>query len=423
MIWQIIKKQGLILLRNPRQLLLLVGLPIILIAILGTALAGMMDDDTTPAIHVKVGILEHEDEEAQTDRFLEKLEDKGLPEEAMEEIQANREQMTPIQMLKKSVFGSGELKEMVELREVKSAEKEAVMSDDSYDALLEVPENFTYDALAFMFLDEPSQPMLHLFQNEGSDIGFSVVKDVVQQFQEQLTLNTFIGKEGIDPSVIKIDKDAFAGETIPFNQQEPVSAQGYYAIGMVVMNVLFIASTIGSMAFLEKKMYVFDRIILANVSRWIYFAGILISTSLFAFLQLMLIYGFSWLVYGVQWPHLLPFIAVSLAYAIAVGSIGVLLTALSFRINTEAILSLFSIIIVSLLAFIGGSFYPVGDSSAFLQRLGDLTPNGAAMSAYLAVLRGDGISAISHHLYFLVIFAFVAILIAAMSFPKRGLTT
>lgn len=422
MIWQIIKKQGLVLLRNPQQLLLLVGLPIILIAILGTALAGMMDD-STPDIHVKLGILELEDEEVQMDRFLEELDSEGLPEGAVEEIQANQKQMTPIHMLKESVFGSGDLKEMVELHEVKPVDKEAVMNDDSYDALIEVPENFTYDALAFMFLDEPSQPLLHLFQNEGSDIGFSVVEDIVQQFQEQLTLNTFTGKNGIDPNVLKIDKDAFAGETIPFNQQEPVSAQGYYTIGMVVMNVLFIASTIGSMAFLEKKMHVFDRIILANVSRWIYFAGILISTSLFAFLQLMLIYGFSWLVYGVQWPHLLPFIVVSLAYAIAVGSIGVLLTALSFRINTEAILSLFSIIIVSLLAFIGGSFYPIGDSSAFLQRLGDLTPNGAGMSAYLAVLSGDGIPAISHHLYFLVLFAFVAIMIAAMSFPKRGLTT
>ena len=43
MIWQIVKKQGLLLWRNPGQLLLLIGLPIILIAILGTALSSMMD--------------------------------------------------------------------------------------------------------------------------------------------------------------------------------------------------------------------------------------------------------------------------------------------------------------------------------------------------------------------------------------------
>ena len=43
MIWQIVKKQGLLLWRNPGQLLLLVGLPVILIAILGTALSSMME--------------------------------------------------------------------------------------------------------------------------------------------------------------------------------------------------------------------------------------------------------------------------------------------------------------------------------------------------------------------------------------------
>lgn len=421
MIWQIVKKQGLILLRNPQQLFLLVGLPIILIAILGAALAGMMDD-STPDIHVKVGVLEHEDEEAQINRFIQELDHKNLPKEVVEEIQANREQMAPIQMLKKTSFGSDELKEMVELHEVKAVEKEAVMNDDSYDALIEVPENFTYDALAFMFLDEPTQPMLHLFQNEGSDIGFSVVEEIVQQFQEQLTLNTFIGKKGIDPRALKTDETEFVNETKQVEQREPIVARDYYAVGMAVMNVLFIASTIGSMAFLEKRMHVFDRVILANVSRWVYFAGILISTTIFAFLQLLFIYGFSWLVYGVQWPHLLPFITVSLAYAIAVGSIGVLLSALSYRVNTEAIMSLFSIVIVSLLAFIGGSFFPVGDASALIQKLGDLTPNGAGMSAYLAVLSGDDIPAISHHLYYLVSFAFAAIVIAAMSFPKRGLS-
>ena len=54
--------------------------------------------------------------------------------------------------------------------------------------------------------------------------------------------------------------------------------------------------------------------------------------------------------------------------------------------------------------------------------LGNLTPNGAGMSAYLSILRGDGFSDISEHVLFLILFAVVSIVIAALSFPKRGAT-
>ena len=58
------------------QLLLLIGLPIILIAILGTALSSMMDSPG-PEIKVKVAFIEHEDEKEQVDRFINDLE-KGI---------------------------------------------------------------------------------------------------------------------------------------------------------------------------------------------------------------------------------------------------------------------------------------------------------------------------------------------------------
>ena len=72
-IWQIVKKQGLLLWRNPQQLLLLIGLPLLLIAILGTALSSMMDGQD-PEIEVKVAFIEHEDEKEQVERFLKDLE-------------------------------------------------------------------------------------------------------------------------------------------------------------------------------------------------------------------------------------------------------------------------------------------------------------------------------------------------------------
>ena len=420
MIGQIVKKQALILLRNPIQILLLVGLPIILIAILSTALGGMMMGGGSPNIHVKVALVEHGDEEEEIQRFLRELEDEGMPREAIKEMETGIEQMAPVSMLKDEVFGSEEAREFVELHEVEAAELTEILDDNSYTAVVEVPENFTYESLEYLVLNHNSQPVLEVSQNDEQQIGPMIVNEILTQFQEQLTLGAFLQKNGIEQGAIQVDEGIFTGEALTLDQENPIGSQEYYAVGMTVMNVLFIASTIGTIAFMEKKIHVFDRIILGNVSRWEYFIGVLLSGTLFSFIHLLIVYGFSWIVYGVKWPNLLSFFTVTASLAIAIGGIAVLLTAISYRFNSEMITNFFSGIVVTLMAVLGGSFFPIGDSSAFIQMLGNLTPNGAGMSSYLMILRGDDIGEISHHVLFLVLFAATSIIIAAISFPKRG---
>jgi ABC-2 type transport system permease protein len=419
MIWQIVKKQGLLLWRNPGQLLLLIGLPILLITILGTALSSMMDGQG-PEIKVKVAFIEYEDEKEQVDRFIHDLEIKEWPPEVRQAIQENARQMSPIQLLKESVFGSAELEDMIDVSDAGISDKNTILNDDSYTALIEVPKNFTYDTLQAMILNEGSQPELKVYQNEGSQIGSSVVDNILQQYQKQLTLQTFLGKKGIDQSAIQINEEYIPGEITTINKKDPVSTKSYYAIGMAVMNVLFMASAISGITFLEKKIHVFDRVILANVSRWVYFIGVFLSGAIFALLQLFIVFGFSWALFRVSWPNFSLFLIVTFATAVAVGGISVLLTAINFRLNSEVISNFFSSILVTLMSFLGGSFFPVGDSSKLIQQLGNITPNGAGMSAYMAILRGDGFSEISQHVLFLILFAAVSILFAALSFPKRG---
>ncbi len=313
-----------------------------------------------------------------------------------------------------------ELKEMIEVTVAEVSEKETILNDDSYTAVVEVPIDFTYETLQALILNEGTQPKLKVYQNEGAQIGASVVDSILRQFQEQLTLQTFLGQKGIDQSTIQMDKEAILGEISTIDKKEPVSTKSYYAIGMAAMNVLFIASAISGITFLEKKIHVFDRVILANVSRWVYFIAVFFSGAFFALLQLLIVFGFSWALFGVDWPNLGLFLIVTIATSISVGGISVLLTAINFRLNSEVISNFFSSILVTLMSFLGGSFFPIGDSSRLIQQLGNLTPNGAGMSAYMAILRGEGFSDISQHVVFLIVFAALSIVIAALSFPKRG---
>ena len=64
--------------------------------------------------------------------------------------------------------------------------------------LLKFPKSFAYDTLQTLILNEGSQPELKVYQNEGAQIGSSVVDNILHEFQEQLTLQTFLGKKGID---------------------------------------------------------------------------------------------------------------------------------------------------------------------------------------------------------------------------------
>src|SRR5690625_3964459 len=130
------------------------------------------------------------------------------------------------------------------------------------------------------------------------------------------------------------------GEQTGIGQKQAINSQQYYTVGMAVMNILYIATAISSFAFAEKQSQVFNRVILSNVSRWTYFMGVFISSSLFGFIQLLIIYSFSWLVFGVKWP-IPDFLTVTLCISMAVGGLATLLTSISYRMNSEQMTNFF----------------------------------------------------------------------------------
>lgn len=420
MILQIIKKQALLFWRNPVQLLLLLGLPIILIAILGAALGNMMTGGEIN-LEFKMAVIEHQTESEQVEEFLTDLDNRNLPEEAIAEMTVATESVQPVDTLL-NILKSEELREMIILDEVGSSDLSSVIEDESYSAVVEIPADFSYELLNQLFFDEGNVPELIIHHNEGEEIAGNIIDQLFTTYQEEFTFGSFLGERGIDPHNFMEQAADFEKEISSINQQSPINSSQYYTIGMVVMNVLFMATTIATFAFDEKKALIFDRMIVANISKWLYFIGILISGMLFSLLQIFLVFGFAYFVYGVAWPDVGAFLIISLCFAIAVGSLGVLLTAVSYSANSEQIISFFSGIIVTIFAFLGGSFFPIGDSSSIMQKIGDFTPNGAAMSAYLSILRGDTLMDNISHIIFIASFAIIAIIIGVLSFPKRGAT-
>src|SRR5699024_9276913 len=128
-----------------------------------------------------------------------------------------------------------------------------------------------------------------------------------------------------------------------------------------------------------------------------YFIGVFFAATVFAFIQMLLIFGFAWMVFDVTWPKVWELLGITAALASAVGGLAVLLSIIGFRIKSESIINIFGSVIVSVLALIGGSILPIGHSSNFFRILGNYAPNGAAMKAFLELLKGkEGLNIWQH---------------------------
>ncbi|GLO65523.1 hypothetical protein AQ616_10695 [Oceanobacillus sp. E9] len=415
MILQLIKKQLLLLLRNPIQLLMLLVLPIILIVILSTALSGFMQGDN-PQLTLKIAWLEQQDETSQVDEFLENMNELDVSSDAFPDKDALHMTTT----LREDVFLSEELSSMIELQQIDESEKEKIMEDADYTAIIEVPEDFTLELLQAIAFENNSVPQLELFVNQEHQIGAEVVESIIHNFNEILVMNQFMEESELPITFEELYNNEVTGEIKHIEQRTPISSQAYYTIGMAVMNALYVASTLGFFAYREKEIHVFDRLIVADMSRWKFFFSVLISGAIVSFLQLLFIFTFSWLVFKITWPSIMSFLTISLFLALAVGGTTVLLTAISYRINSEEIIGFFSGIIVSIFAFLGGSFFPVGELSPLIQQIGNLTPNGASLSAYIQLLQGASLREIASYILVLICFTFLSILLAVISYPKRG---
>jgi ABC-2 type transport system permease protein len=105
-----------------------------------------------------------------------------------------------------------------------------------------------------------------------------------------------------------------------------------------------------------------------------------------------------------------------------IGSFAVLITALNYRFETERISTVFSGFLVSVLAFVGGSFIPWQGVSDIMWKIGSYTPNGAALQGYLQILQGESLGNLMDPLVTLGVTAVLLLVLAVSLFPKRRLS-
>jgi len=206
---------------------------------------------------------------------------------------------------------------------------------------------------------------------------------------------------------------------------DPISSFQYYTIGMGAMFALHTAPALASRAFQEKKQHVFGRLMISRMNPLTYLGSKMISGTIITFLQLGILFGLSTLIFGTLRGYSLQFWIdmgfLSLVFSLVVGGITSLLTSITLYSNSNASSGFFGGILVTLFAFVGGSFTPVEQFSEALRSIGNWTPNGAMMTAYLQLMQGFEMSEIIPLVIRVAGMTAVLLVVSVGLFPKRRL--
>ncbi|MGG1292311.1 ABC transporter permease [Bacillus smithii] len=416
MIASLVKKQLLLLLRNRQELLVLLGMPFLLITILGVALGSVMDGGDEP-IKGKVAIIIQGNEQKDKEKLIQEIKQSSIPQQQKQNLIEGTQSFSPIEQLK-GIFNSPNVKKYMEVSIKGRTDLDDIRKKRDVSAVIVVPKHFSYNVYRHVFLGEKRVPQLTFYQNDGKMAALAAL-DIVRSYRDQLTTNTAMTKNGIrfngnhHPAEISMES---------VTKRKPLKAITYYTVGMSVMFVLYIVSQVSTYAFQEKESHAFDRMVLANIPIFKYVFGTFLSAFVLALLQILILYGAVEIVYGVKWPNWFSFLAISISLSASVGGLAVLMMAINFRSQSESASTFFSSAIVSVFAFVGGSFFPVGQISNVFRWLGNATPNGAGMNAYLKLLQGYGFTEVVGSFGYLLALSICLFMIGWMIFPRKEMS-
>jgi ABC-2 type transport system permease protein len=417
MIAQLIKKELLMVWRRPRELVILLFMPFVLITILGAALGSIIDGEA-PDLNIKLAIIQKDDIVHGEEKMIKKMESLPLsPEEKAGAIEGIKS-FNPIKILLDDVFASGEFKESIQVTEMESmpSDKEAL----EYSGVLEIPAGFTEQFYLHAFFNEAEVPKLNLKLNESSTLEGGVLKDILTSFQEDISLWSALPSLGIDPEMLQNSLVSKVGETETVTKTKPINAVSYYAIGMCVMFMFYVAGNSASLALEEKERQIYGRILLANVPVPIFFVGIFVSTIMITFVQMNILFGLSALIHGVSWPNVFDYFVVTFILCVMVGGFAVFISAINYRSNSRSATQIFSSFFIPIIAFVGGSFIPVSQIGGFFETISQYSPGGAGISAYYKIMQGFSLSDVSDQLLSVSITTILLLLLAFLIQPRRG---
>ncbi|MEZ7790973.1 ABC transporter permease [Niallia circulans] len=414
MLWQMIKKELLLIWRRPRELVVLLLMPFVLITILGSAL-GALDNDSEVEVKAKLAVVVEDQEQQAQQEIIEKINQSPLSDQEKNAKIAHIQALQPIATFMKAVGESPDLKKFLSVTEYNDRTK---VKEKDFDGVLLIPEGFTSDFYTNFLEEETDLPSWIIKTKNQESLQATIIEDILANYQKEWTYLKTAQDLQIDYSTLVSEKAN--GQIKNIEKKKEISAFAYYGVGMSVMFVFYISTTVAGFAYQQKEELLYERILLANVPKIVFFAGIFISAFILSFLQQTILFSLIALIYGVVFSSMINQLIVILTVNLMAAAFATIATAISFAAKSRNVESIFSSLIVPILAFIGGSFFNVSAIGGFMETLGEYSPGGAALTAYLKAYQGYPLVDLWSHLKAILLFSLALLLISGITLKTRG---
>lgn len=169
------------------------------------------------------------------------------------------------------------------------------------------------------------------------------------------------------------------GEDAASNGEDAASDNGGFNVfafvmpGLIAMFLLFTAESAGRDLVVERRSKTLNRFRTVSPSLLPFFIAKSIYTFLVTMIAATIMLWGGALIFGIQWMHPVPVALLATAYSIFATGFAFLLIGTVFR---ERLISIFSTVIIMLMAFFGGSMLPVNTLPPFIRTsIAPLMPN------------------------------------------------
>ena len=348
--------------RDGKGLLLLIVMPLVLIAILGSAFGGQFTQ-TQGVMAFDVALVD---------------EDGGAMGEAV-----------------RSFLSSPEFADIFTVLETTEAEARQHVTEGNLAAAVIVPQYFSEKFMK----GEPVQ--LEVFADQSRFISPMVVESVMQNFAESLGAGQLAVIQGMAAGTVPEDELATLGEdvarelqalspTIHEELSQPdtvITSFQYYTAAMAVMFMLFAGMSGLESIIKEQRNQTFQRLVASPLQRSQFVFGKFTGIVAISFAQFLVMMVGTRYIYGVSWGSR-PWEAaiVALSFGIAVSGLSLMASAL---IREEKTLLSIWPIGIQISSLLGGSMVPLAAFPPTMQLIARITPNYWGLQALTQVMMGQ----------------------------------
>lgn len=380
--WHIALKDLMVWIRDPAAMGVLLGMPVVLIFILGSALGGVADGGGA----IKVGVVD-------------------LSRARTTAAGAER---PPSDELVTALVDSERISDLFEI-EVLSTEKAAreLVREGTLSAVLVIPAGFDEDVADGRNVD------LVVLKDPGSETGAGIWETVVHSLAARFSAASVSVQTVVEtvqrgnPSAMALGggalvrraveavtaDDAFDGVEVIDDQASDVThvtAIDYYGLSMVSMFLMFGAMFGAFSTIQENREQTMNRMLATPSPRVAIVAGKMFSVFLLGMAQFTSLYIFTRFVFGVQWGgDWIATVVVATAEMLAVTGLATLIASIA---RTERAAGGIGPLVVQIQALIGGAFFTITVLPEWVQPIRYFSVVGWTMEAWTAIqVRGAGV--------------------------------